>query len=767
MNKIDLNGEWVFAVAEVEHPGTTLADLERGGLKLLACSVPGCLENDLQASGILPPADLFAGKNILQAQRLERHHVWYGRRFSAEVPSGTVPQLVFEGVDCFADVYLNGGLVGSIDNMLIPHSFSLEGLLRNENEILVHIRPVVLEARKYPYPAGLAAQGTAYESLYVRKAPHMFGWDIMPRAVSAGIWRPVRLEFSTLDRLEEVYLETVHLAPDHSRAELRFHFHAIIADGDYEIAVSGECASSRFSISKRLAFDAGQFTFSVDSPRLWWPRGAGTSDLYEITVQLLRNGMEIDRVQFRHGIRSIALERSSVTDEAGTGSFRFLVNGEPVFIKGTNWVPADAFHWRDAERIPRILPLVLESGCNLLRCWGGNVYENDAFFDWCDTHGILVWQDFAMACAVYPQDAGFQQRLKDEVACVIKRLRQHACVALWAGDNECDQFHGCHHRGDPNRNVLTRVVIPEVLKLEDPGRPYLPSSPFIDPVAFEKGEHYLPENHLWGPRDYYKGSYYTGAACHFASEIGYHGAPHVSSLVRFLSPEKLWPPQDNDEWMLHSTNPMLDTALFSPPEHRVNLMINQIRVLFGKVPDALPDFVFASQASQAEALKFFIEQFRAGKENWRRTGIIWWNLMDGWPQLSDAVVDYYFTKKLAFDFIARSQKDVCVLLREPREGRQDIVVVNDAMTHVGLSYTIRNSDGELIASGSEAVPPNKARTIGSIASDPAAHEFYLMEWESDSGKGKNHYLSGNAPFDLELYREWLRRNGLLPEVFRK
>jgi len=754
---VNLSGPWQFAFADCEPSRLScLRALEESGLKFHPCTVPGCLETDLQQTGFLE--DPFVGLNILEVQRYEKHHVFYSRQFTVDaIPPGTERRLIFEGLDCFADIYLNGEKIGAADNMLIPHSFPLAGCLPGTNELLVHIRPAVAEAAKYAYPTGLRAQGHTYESLHVRKAPHMYGWDIMPRAVSAGIWRPVRIDFLPAERLESLHLDTAILAPDHSSAELMLYFHAALHGGPgdrYEIHIRGQCGASVFSGSQALAFPAGRMGVKIASPCLWWPRGSGPAHLYEVEASLLKNGSVIDRHRFHHGIRHAELIRTSVTNEAGNGEFVFRVNGEKIFVKGTNWVPADAFHWRDRERLPRILPMVEDLHCNMIRCWGGNVYEDDFFYDWCDSRGIMVWQDFAMACALYPQDEAFQKKLAHEARQVVRRLRQHPCLVVWAGDNECDEAHLWLQAGDPNRNVLTRRVIPAVLKEEDPGRPYLPSSPCIDETALQKGGSlYPPENHLWGPRGYFKSDFYTQALCHFSSEIGYHGCPSAESLRRFLSPGKVWPPQGNDEWILHSTNPCLDTSIFSPADYRVNLMINQIRELFGLVPDTLEEFVFASQATQGEAKKFFIERFRGAK--WRRTGIIWWNLMDGWPQLSDAVVDYYFEKKLAYHFIRRSQQDLCVMLREPEGREQEVVAANDFRCDKQMALSVRDLEsGEETFRGEFDVPANSATVLGALPFDPSRQTMYRIEWNSDGVSGHNHYLAGQAPFRLDQYRGW-------------
>ncbi|MGB9619773.1 MAG: glycoside hydrolase family 2 protein, partial [Armatimonadota bacterium] len=463
---IDLCGQWSFAYSEgpTDRRFRSREEIESAGFAIYPCSVPGNFELDLHANGIID--EPFFGMNIAGLTKYERSHVWYFRSFEAAERPGFDAELVFEGLDCFADIYLNGELVASTDNMLIEHVVCVNGCLRGENELLVHIRPAVEEARKFDYPPSVGALGDFQEALYVRKAPHMYGWDIMPRAVSAGIWRPIRLRYRPVERLEHVFLENVAIAPDHSWARLRLHYTATIvgsSQDSYEVTIEGVCGESRFSARKKAGAIGGKITLGVREPKLWWVRGRGEPNLYDVVVTLLKNGSQIDQLTFTHGIKHVDLVRTSTTDMLGTGEFCFRLNGEKVFVLGTNWVPADAYHSRDAQRLPRILEMVEDIGCNLVRCWGGNVYENDLFYEFCDRHGIMVWQDFAMACAYPPQDEGHQKRIAREVRAVVRRLRQHACLALWSGDNEIDIALASVGR-DPNRNVLTRKVIPQVLQ---------------------------------------------------------------------------------------------------------------------------------------------------------------------------------------------------------------------------------------------------------------------------------------------------------------
>ena len=865
---IDLNGQWEFAYTrnQLDPNKDTFEQLEAMKLEWRPATVPGNFDLDLQANGLLP--EPFHGMNILECQKLEDAHVFYRRRFVVpkelrEDPRLT-PWLRFEGLDCFAETGLNGQrLCGESESMLVEQEVFLwesrlseagvwEDLLRESNELIIHIRPAVkggvndYDGCRRDYPPGIAAMGRHTESLYVRKAPHMYGWDIMPRALSAGMWRPVKLVFKPAERLEEVYLHTPKFFENgdaYQRLTFRAHFEPhpadaweLLIEGDWRgVGVSpasgagilpaktndnskntgkmpveraGETPTPRLAERRRIHFVAGQIWFRVSDPKLWWPRGYGDANLYDVKVSLIKNGQTIDTMSFTHGIRTVELIRTSTTDEEGHGDFHFRINGVKVFCKGSNHVPADAFHSRDKARLPKIIEMAAELECNILRCWGGNVYEDDLFFDLCDRAGIMVWQDFAMACAVYPQDKRFQLELEQEARAVIQRLRQHACIVLWAGDNECDLAYTWNHMGDPNRNVLTRQVLPEVVRMEDPFRPYLPSSPYIDSVAYAAGERFLPEAHLWGPRDYFKSEFYRTAICHFVSEIGYHGCPNVDSMRKFLSPEWVWPRrdrgegilrgadilsasgagvppaeakdndkttgkmpgermgetpvplpwQDNPEWILHSTNPTMGTDVIAAPDARVQLMVKQVRSLFGAVPTELEDFVFASQACQAEALKFFIERFRGGK--WRRTGIIWWNLVDGWPQFSDAIVDYYFGRKLAYEFVRRSQQHVCLMLGEAEGGVHRLLAVNDTLVDVPVEFAVRDADsGAVLASGSDVAKANASTLLAKVEANQGPR-FYVITWKTPSGEGVNHYLSAAPPVDLGQYRRWLRSQPL-------
>jgi len=731
-------------------------------------TVPGNFELDLHANGLIP--DPYYGDNILKIQDYEDTHWWYATTFSVEDPAYGKTTIRFDGIDTLADIYLNGVLVASTDNMLISHEFDISGVVQKENSLVVHLKPVCIIAREYQPNAGSFAHKYWYDGLRIRKAVHMFGWDIMPRAVSAGIWKSVYIKQWTLPHISEFYIFPQDSCDISKSVTLSFLFNVRIDERenirDYAIEVSGVCGDSVFYEKQALWSTGGKYRITLEKPKLWYPAGRGAQDMYQVQARLLRHGEVMDTYDTRLGIRSVELRRSSLTDASGNGEFCFIVNGEKVFVMGTNWVPLDAFHSRDHLRLERALQMLPELHCNMVRCWGGNVYEDHAFFDFCDENGIMVWQDFSMACAIYPQDDAFSEKIYNEASHVIRKLRQHPSLVLWAGDNECDLVYErwTGIRRDPNNNRLTRSILPRAIADHDPTRPYLPSSPYIDSHAFAHGGiDLLPENHLWGARSYYKNRYYKDAVAHFASEQGYMGCPSPRSLKRFLSPACLWP-YSNDEWRLHGAAPETqDSEPYgndSPFAFRTKVMADEIKELFGVIPDDLERFALASQIVQAEAMKFFVELFRIGK--WRRTGIIWWNLLDGWPQISEAVVDYYFCRKQAFYAIQMSQQPVCLMFGEPGDWGLELYGVNDTKDTVAVSYSIRDAmDRQCeVLSGSAVLAPDSSASIDFVSFCASEKALYIIEWYYPGGSGLNYYLAGNPRFDIDMTISAFLRSGL-------
>ena len=744
MKKLLVSGIWVLYGHSAENNASSPKNIDNCDIKING-KVPGDALLSLSENGYLPD-DLFMGMNSTKTYAFEGYGWWYRTTFKkpSDFENGRI-YLHFDGVDCIAQYYLNGILIGTSDNMFISHEFDITNVISEQNILEVHITSAMLEAYKHKYKAfSLANHRTNHylESAYLRKSAHSFGWDIFPRIVTAGIFKDVYLVEKSSYEFDQLFCYTYSLSEN--SAVLRFCYELDIPYGEeLTLKIEGKCKDSKFSKEKRIGFKADIIDITIENPYLWWPKGYGDANVYDVTATIEKDGEAVSEYKFTTGVRTVKLDSTETTDGVN-GKFQFYINSVPVMCRGSNWVPLDAFHCRDIDRYEKALELCEDIGCNILRVWGGGVYEQDIFYDFCDRHGIMVWQDFMMACLAYPLDADFQKVIYDEAETVIRKLRNHPSIILWAGDNECDQFiNGVNHIQDVN--ILTRKPLPQAVLENDMGRPYLPSSPYVTKATGGLVENF-PETHLWGMRDYYKAKFYANSRAHFVSETGYHGCPSRKSVEKFITAEKIWPIYNNEEWILHSTDCQNNDS-------RVMLMENQIIQLFDFVPDNLDDFALASQFSQAEADKFFIERVRVDKP--KKTGIIWWNLLDGWPQMSDAVVDYYFEKKKAYNYIKRSSEPFFIMADEIADWNSTIVASNDTLETISGTYRVSDLEsGKVFEEGDFVVEANSNKVLCSIPVMYSDKGMFLIEWNIGGKKYINHYLHGYPAFDFEKYKSW-------------
>ncbi|MBQ7372980.1 MAG: glycoside hydrolase family 2, partial [Clostridia bacterium] len=629
--KIEFNQTLLYPIDAVLFSVNTPEEVLKCEVEPIIATVPGNVELDMQRAGLLP--DLFFGTNILLLEKYELYDYWYKCKFVAPKGEKSGYKLVFDGIDTLSEVWLNGEKIGETDNMFIPHSFNLKDV-KEENELWVRIKSPVIYAHQKDYETGQWGLSYNAESVHIRKAPHSFGWDICPRALGGGIFKDVYLEKENSVEIEDVYLHTLLI--DHNGGHVRLSYDLKTAPTLYHNAIfelDGNCAGSIFKASEKVVFKHGTFNFTIPANqlKLWYPVGYGEQNLYKVTACVKSfSGEILAEKTFNFGVRTVEVD----FDESGEEKkFLVKVNGCPIMIKGTNWVPLDAFHSNDANRMGRALELLKDCGANAVRCWGGNIYEPEEFFDFCDENGILVWQDVMMACNLYPSTDDFYKKLEKELKSVLVRIRKHPSLACYCGDNECDLgmfFNGIN----PSLYKVTRDYLPTLFFRFDPFRRFIPSSPFFAGKALKnRDEQALAENHLWGPRNNFKSKFYVENKNVFISEIGYHGCNSVESIKKFIPEKSLWH-WENDDWMVHQTVP---GGGWVSEWNRIKLMAYQVRELFGFIPDNLEDFSVCSQISQAEALKFFVEFTRLNK--WQKSGILWWNLLDCWPQFSDAVVD--------------------------------------------------------------------------------------------------------------------------------
>ena len=773
---LSLNGEWRLdyfpqpddgAVREV---ATVPAEA-----KMVKATVPGNCELDLVNAGVLPPPEI--GLNVLKLRPYEGYQWLYSKTFAKpDIAAGQRAMLVFEGIDTLADVFLNGEKIGETDNMLIAHSFDVTKLLKDgENTLQVLIRSVMCEAQHTTIgELGWSMGDALADAEPFRKAGHMGGWDIFPRAFVSGLWRGVRLEVQNPVRIDQTAWIVKSLDVAGKRADVlvtcrvQAPFRRLgNATIRYAVSRGGKVVAER---TRRLDTYHNIAQFGVSGIELWWPKGMGEPALYDTTIEIADDGgVVLARRSEKIGFRTIKLERDDVYGAERPGQFLFRVNGEPCYVRGSNWVPLDAFHGRDGQFMQSTLALFDDLNCNMIRVWGGGVYEPDEFFDFCDVHGIMVWQDFMTGCSVFPQNDDYAKATEREVLAVVLKYRNRASLVLWSGNNENDEAFRWKLGGlarDPNRDRNSRMTIANVLLEFDVTRPYLPSSPYRSPDVV-KGIAKPSEDHLWGARAYYKTPYYTNSPCWFASEMGYHGMPNRELLERMMTKGCVYPWKGthakfekdhrklewNDEWLLKASNPLLrrDSGLM----RRNDLMTNQIRIMFGGVDTDFDTFIAQSQTVQAEAMKTFCELFRSRKFT-RFNGLIWWNVRDGWPQLSDAVVDYYGGKKQAYYALKNAQRNQIVCVVDDHTAW----AVNDALHSVkgAAKFSDAETGKVLLDAGGFEIPANGKVALGKVPF--SGQGVILIEATLDGKSFKNHYLYGEPPFDWSRVREWTHQSRL-------
>ena len=765
--KISLNGKWNLEFWEqTGNPVTDPAEVASLKTTKLSATVPGNVELDLLAAGMIEDPSI--GNNIYKLRPYEFCQWMYSRHFTAPaITEGQRLILDFEGIDCIADIWLNGEKIGSAEDAMIAHQFDVTGKAKTGDNLLqVVLRSAVLEAQKQL--VGTYSFRHYTESVWIRKPRHCYGWDIMPRLVSAGLWRDVSLLVQDPVSISDVEWVTVDTDPATGNVsafvDVQVKYPASKIDKvklQIKLEKDGKTA---YEMERILPTFAWRTEFKIEKAELWWPRGYGKPALYDGTVNIIdEDGTVLATDTRKVGFRTVRLVRSEMIKD-GKGEFSFFVNGERIFVRGTNWVPLDGFHSRDAKWVDSTLDMVVDLNCNMIRCWGGNVYEDTPFYDRCDREGIMVWQDFSMAGVIYPQDDEFVSKLRKEIKQVVIKFRGHPSLAIWSGNNENDNsllWTLPTFNIDPNKDVISRKMIPEVLYEFDPTRPYLPSSPYFSEEAFQNGcqRSDLPQDHLWGPRGYYKDTFYKDAQAIFVSEIGYHGSPNKESIEKMFTKDCRYPwTKDgdwNEEWMTKSVRPL---PFFVEFEGRNDLMTKQINLLFGFRPKTLEDFIGASQSTQAEAMKYFVEKFRG--ERFRRTGIIWWNVRDGWPIVSDAIVDYYNSKKLAYSYLWNAQRTVCVLINDEEKGVLPLRAVNDSFVPAEGKVKVTDVEsGKVIYNGKFNVGSNDRSLVAGLPV-PQGQGVLLIEYETGGQKYRNHYLYGEPPFDFAKYKTWMKKAGI-------
>ncbi|MBO4491326.1 MAG: hypothetical protein J5944_08215 [Lentisphaeria bacterium] len=719
--------------------------------------VPGNVLADIVRAG--KAEDPFNGENALAFRPFEYLDFEYTSTFATpDFADGERVELVFGGVDTIAEYILDGERIAQSRNMFVEQRLDITAYTApgRTHTLKVLLQSPVNYARRFRVPAHARAQDYNYEALYLRKARHSFGWDILPRLPGAGLWRPVRIEINSPTDWEELYLRTIQILPEGALFYLNWSLRTDEAElDDFSAELVLTCGEQRFTHRFTPRFVCGKTYFFLPDPKLWWPAGSGDAPLYEAELTLFLRGRCAAVRKFHTAVRTITLDYREKAQGAAEDRFDFIVNGRKIYIRGINHVPVNALHGENADRRFEALEAARELHCNMVRIWGGGVYEDDDFYDWCDRHGMMVWQDFMFACECPPHDDWFLHEVAEEAASILKKLRNHPSLALLCGDNECDVIHRSSSPYlPPSHNAVTRRILPEAVGEYAPETAYIPSSPFLsDEVWRASGRFLPPELHPWGDRYDWKSDYYHDSfRCAFISEVGYPGMNPLSSLKRYLPESALSVSAVRDNvsaWHVHATAPF--NAEHPSFSFRVPLLLKLAERSFGGTPETFGELIEKSQIVHAEAMKTFVEMFRIHRGS--KGGLMLWNLLDGWPQCSEALIDFYMERKKAFDYVKRAQQELCLILPEPVSWRAVPVMVNDRGDAAAGSWRVLDlASGEVLAEGGYSVPSGGSCELKWFDHRPKSMQILLLEWDDGRETYYNHALLGTAPYDFDAYR---------------
>lgn len=623
-----LNTEWKFH--------------ERGSVAVNRASVPGTVHTDLLKNKIIP--DPLAEENEKKLQWIAETDWIYSAEFTADDDLLKYPSVDFhfDGLDTYADVYLNDSLLLRADNMFVPWiSDGRKFLRKGGNKLRVEFHSTVKRGneklKSYPYPLPNGEPVQPGISPFVRKAGYHFGWDWSPRYLTTGIWKPVRMVAHDNLFIRDIHVRTLEIADTCAWLSADV---SILSEREL-----GNATITLFDSFKNFRVKKGENTvnirFRIFDPELWWPNGHGTQTLYPVTAKLYVNSYLVDTVTTRTGIRTVELFRED--DEPGT-EFYFRVNGLPVFIKGANYVPQSIFLPSvTPDDYRRLLNDVKSSGMNMLRVWGGGVYESDLFYDLCDELGILVWQDFMFANAMYPAEPEFMGSAMKEAAHHIRRLRNHPSLALWCGNNEMEvawRNWGWQKQFGIQPADSVKIAdeyyyfferfIPALLAKLDPDRPYVPTSPLSN---WGNKNNFLKHNmHYWGVWHGEEAiDSFRVNIPRFMTEYGMQSFPSYASLKRNTSAERI---------TLNSSFIRNRQKSYKGNE----LLLHYIHDYFGTVRNT-EDLCYLSQLNQQEAMRIAIESHRLAARYCM--GTLYWQLNDVWDGASWSTIEKNGTWKAA------------------------------------------------------------------------------------------------------------------------
>lgn len=710
--------------------------------------VPGTIHQDLLNHNRIP--NPFYGMNEEAVQWVENEDWMYRTSFvvTEELLNRDAAVLELDGLDTYADVFLNGALILRSDNMFVGHKVPVKSVLRKgENRLLIRFRSAVKEAlpqwetNGFDYPAD-NDHSSKRVSIYTRKAPYSYGWDWGIRLATCGIWRPVRLVFSDVARIEDYYVRQASVSASKADVDNRLEITNVTSQPVSALlkVAYHYSANDTKEVQKQIELRPGENTVSlpvmIDNPYLWMPNGWGEPSLYKFTASVSVDGVEVASQERQVGLRSI---RVVMEDDEHGKSFYFEVNGHPMFAKGANFIPDDALLPNvTTERYKRIFEDVKAANMNMLRVWGGGIYENDKFYDEADRNGILIWQDFLFACTTYPHDPLFLKRVEAEAEYNIKRLRGHASLAMWCGNNEI--YEGVRYWGWKNKytseafaemnrgyDILFRQLLPDMVKRFDSDRFYMHGSPYE--ANWGRPESWkIADSHNWGTwygRKPFES--FDSEIPRFMSEYGFQAFPEMKTIRTFA---------EKNDFELES--PVMNAHQKATIG---NALIKQTMGLYYKVPAKFEDLVYVGLVLQGQGMRHGIEAHRRNRPYCM--GSLFWQLNDSWPVVSWSSIDYYgnwkamqYQSQRAFAPVLinaiKEGDDLCVyLISDELQDRDDVRLTVELMDFDGKSHGKWTYSGKLSANTSMLFL--KKRVDEFLSKQDAATSFLRFTLKAKNG----------------------------------
>lgn len=707
MSREEIRGNWQFRQA--------------GETEWLPATVPGTVHTDLMANGKIE--DPFFRLNERQVQWIDKADWEYRTTFTvtAAMLARDRIALDFKGLDTYASVSVNGQPVLNADNMFREWKAEVKSFLKEgENELHIVFRsPIVEGLRKHdalPYVIPVSdndqavtgeVEGGKKVSVFTRKAGYHFGWDWGPRLVTSGIWRPVFLEAWDGVRISDLHIQQKSLDPQKASLNASFEIDAE-AEGPAVLTVTHDGNTlATVSIDLKKGVHRYDAPFEIADPIYWWTNGLGEPHLYTLTGTLAVDGGSTS-ASTRIGLRTLELVREK--DDKGT-SFYFKLNGVPVFMKGVNYIPNDMFLPRvTPDNYRKVIETARVSNMNMIRIWGGGIYEEDLFYDLCDEAGILVWQDFMFACAMFPGDEAFLENVRQEAADNVKRLRNHPSIGLWCGNNEIlSAWYGWGwKRAEEAKNKehadliwkayedIFHRVLPEVVSELDPSRSYWSSSPSSGtgiPADLVNGdEHYWGV--WWGKEPF---ETYATHMARFMSEYGFQSFPEIATVRKYTTPE------DHD---------IYSEVMKSHQRSSIgNETIEYYMLKEYEKPKDFEAFLYVGQVLQAEGIKFGLEGHRRAAPY--NMGSLYWQINDVWPVASWSSTDYFQRWKALQYYVKKGFEPL--LVSPFRDGAElKVAVINDHLTEQKGLLRLRLLDfegKEVRKYASEVTIPANASTL--------------------------------------------------------